>query len=182
MTMTDARKAGGRDTGPFAAITLARRAPHRTLAGIALALSLACTGIAPAKADSRLGPARTLPAYAQECGSCHLAYPPGLLPASSWQALMTGLARHFGSDASVDGPVAREISDWLSAHAGTGKRAAERPPNDRITRATWFTRKHREVAPATWSRPAIRNSGNCAACHGGAAQGDFDEHAIKIPK
>ena len=28
--------------------------------------------------------------YAEECGSCHFAYPPGLLPASSWQQVMTG--------------------------------------------------------------------------------------------
>ncbi|NML15911.1 hypothetical protein [Azohydromonas caseinilytica] len=26
-----------------------------------------------------------LPAYRQECGSCHVAYPPGMLPAASWQ-------------------------------------------------------------------------------------------------
>lgn len=182
MIMSNALKVRVRNTGSVAVATPASRAPHRALAGIVLALSLACVGIAPAIAESRLGPATPLPAYAQECGSCHLAYPPGLLPAASWQALMTGLTRHFGSDASLDGPVAREISDWLGAHAGSGKRAAERPPNDRITRAAWFTRKHREVATATWSRPAIRSSGNCAACHRGAAQGDFDEHAVTIPK
>ena len=157
-------------------------AVRRGLAGIVLALALASVAIAPARADSRLGPATPLPAYGQECGACHLAYPPGLLPAASWQTLMNGLARHFGSDASIDGPAAREISGWLTSHAGTGKRALERPPDDRITRAAWFTRKHREIATATWSRPAIRSSGNCAACHRDAAQGDFDEHAIGIPK
>ena len=37
-----------------------------------------------------------------ECGSCHLAYPPELLPASSWRRIMAGLDRHFGADASLD--------------------------------------------------------------------------------
>ena len=37
----------------------------------------------------RPGRARTrvpmLAAYQQECSACHMAYPPGLLPAASWQ-------------------------------------------------------------------------------------------------
>ena len=33
--------------------------------------------------------------YQNECGACHFAYQPGLLPARSWQALMTGLDQHF---------------------------------------------------------------------------------------
>ena len=30
----------------------------------------------------------TNPVYVEECGSCHMAYPPGLLPALSWQKIM----------------------------------------------------------------------------------------------
>ena len=40
-----------------------------------------------------------------ECGSCHVAYPAQLLPATSWQRLMKGLDKHFGTDASVDAGV-----------------------------------------------------------------------------
>ena len=40
--------------------------------------------------------------YRDECGSCHVAYPPGLLPAVSWQRLMSDLPRHYGTDASLD--------------------------------------------------------------------------------
>ena len=39
------------------------------------------------------------PLYQEECGSCHMAYPPGLLPGRSWEKLMTGLADHFGENA-----------------------------------------------------------------------------------
>ncbi|HNG39593.1 MAG TPA: cytochrome C, partial [Accumulibacter sp.] len=45
----------------------------------------------------------------EECGSCHLAFPPSMLPSSSWQRLMAGLKNHFGDDASVDPATANRI-------------------------------------------------------------------------
>ena len=75
----------------------------------------------PASADKQRVPAD--PAYKAECGSCHVPYPPGLLPASSWQQLMSRLDKHFGSDASLDAKLHAEISRYLAAHAG---RPAER--------------------------------------------------------
>jgi hypothetical protein len=50
-----------------------------------------------------------LPAYVQECGSCHVAFAPGLLPAASWQRQMNGLDKHYGTDASMDASVAKSI-------------------------------------------------------------------------
>ncbi len=38
------------------------------------------------------------PLYSEECGACHLAYPPSLLPQASWRGIMDGLADHFGED------------------------------------------------------------------------------------
>lgn len=123
-----------------------------------------------------------LPKYRSECASCHIAYPPGMLPAASWQRLMQDLPRHFGTDASVDAATQKELSQWLAAHAGTYKRVREVPPEDRISRSAWFIREHREVAPATWQRPMIRSAANCAACHTEAEKGDFDEHRVRIPR
>jgi len=122
------------------------------------------------------------PAVAQECGSCHVAYPAWLLPAASWQALMGNLPHHFGSDASLDASTSAQIGSWLTANAGNGKHARETPPEHRITRSAWFQREHREVAAAAWARPSVKNAANCGACHAGAAQGDFDEHAVHIPR
>ncbi len=118
------------------------------------------------------------PLYKQECAACHVAYPPGLLPAASWQRLMKGLPRHFGTDASLDPGTVTQLSTWLSAHAGS--RSA--PPEDRITRSAWFLHEHDEVAPETWKRPAIQRPSNCAACHTRADQGDFNERLIRIPR
>lgn len=122
------------------------------------------------------------PAYRGECGSCHLPYPPGMLPAASWARLLQNLPRHFGTDASLDPGSVQELSAWLALHAATSQRGREAPPEDRITRSAWFQREHHEIAPATWNRPSIRGAANCAACHAQAEQGVFDEHRVRIPR
>ena len=149
-----------------------------------LALALAAlTSAGAALADGDRAPrVAPIPAYTQECGACHLAYPPGLLPAASWQRLMTNLPRHFGTDASLDTTTTAALSAWLAANAGTRKKASVEPPQDRISLAPWFVREHREVSAADWKRPAIKSAANCAACHTQAAQGDFSERQIRIPR
>ena len=36
------------------------------------------------------------PVVKEECGGCHLAFPPSMLPASSWRRMMGELENHFG--------------------------------------------------------------------------------------
>ncbi len=148
------------------------------VAGVALALAPS----APAFADGRYRmPAEVPSVYAQECGACHLAYPPALLPASAWSRLMSGLGDHFGSDASVDVSDRRVIEAWLQANAAAPRRMRTDPPAGRISRTDWFARKHRRVAAATWELASVRSAGNCAACHPGAARGDFDDDDLIVP-
>lgn len=148
-------------------------------AGFAMLLG----GLGSVKADDDRGLAvPLLPLYQQECGSCHLAYPPGLLPAASWQRLMANLPQHFGTDASLDAPSGQAITGWLTANAGTYKKARAAPPQDRISRADWFVREHREVAPAVWQRASIKSASNCQACHRKADIGSFREREIRIPQ
>lgn len=120
--------------------------------------------------------------FQKECASCHIAYPAGLLPAGSWQHLMANLNQHFGSDASLDAASTAAITHYLTSNAGTYRRVSEMPPQDRITQSYWFGRKHdKHVSAGVWSRPAIGSRSNCAACHAGAAQGNFNEHSVRIP-
>lgn len=123
-----------------------------------------------------------LPAYRQECGACHIPYPPAMLPPASWQRLMGDLPRHFGTDASLEGATLAALSSWLGANAGTYKRVREEPPQDRITRSAWFVRKHDEVPAAAWKLPAVKSPANCVACHVQADRGDFNEHLVRIPR
>jgi mono/diheme cytochrome c family protein len=149
-----------------------------------LLVMAALTGLSAAHAEegARFARAPAMPKYQQECAACHVAYPPGLLPAASWQRLMDNLPRHFGTDASLDAATAKEISAWLTRNAATGKRLATPPPEDRITRSTWFVHQHDEVPAATWKRASIQSASNCSACHARADQGDFDEDHVRIPR
>lgn len=147
----------------------------------AAALALAAAAQAD---DDRAARVPLLPKYQQECGSCHTPYPPGMLPRASWQRLMANLPRHFGTDASLDAATRSELAAWLEAHAGTYRKTAREaapPPEDRITRAAWFQREHREVPAATWTSPAVKSASNCAACHTQADQGDFSERHLRLP-
>jgi len=145
-------------------------------------LLLVATGPASAGDHGRSWRTAPLALYTQECASCHVAYPPGLLPAASWQRLMANLPRHFGTDASLDPAGQKELAAWLAGNAGTGRRAGEAPPNDRITRSAWFLREHDNVPARTWKLPAVKSPSNCSACHSQADQGDFDEHNVRIPR
>lgn len=117
-----------------------------------------------------------------ECGSCHIAYPPQLLPPQSWKRLMSQLDKHFGTDASVDPAAAGEIGAYLERYAGSGRRVQAAPASLRITQTAWFVHEHDEVPPAAWKRAAVKSAANCGACHTTAEQGDYRERNIHIPR
>lgn len=162
------------------------------LAGIALVgTSLAVVG----DDDRRRGPdvaPVALPLYQQECGSCHFAYPAGLLPARSWAQLMAGLSDHFGDSAELADVDRQAIEEYLLGHAAD--RAQEyrarkiarslRPEAAplRITEVPYIVHKHREI-PAALIRDndKVGSLSNCNACHRRADSGSFDEHQIDIP-
>jgi len=139
-------------------------------------------GVAPV-ADAR---------YAKECGSCHFAYPPGLLPARSWQKLMGNLADHFGDNAELLPEDAAAITGYLvknAADRSTYRRSAriadslyagETPI--RITRTPYIAGKHDEIpVRLVTGNPKVRSLSNCTACHTRAEAGSFREGEISIP-
>ncbi|MBK1730966.1 diheme cytochrome c [Thiococcus pfennigii] len=134
--------------------------------------------------------------YGEECGSCHLAYQPGLLPAQAWTQVMdpAALADHYGDDASLTETLRAEIAGYLlaqaadqasaprsrafavgfDAHAGTGL--------PRITERRYFERKHDDVpASLVTSNPDVGSFSQCNACHRGAAKGVYNDSRIDIP-
>lgn len=126
-------------------------------------------------------PAQALPAYGQECAACHVAYPPAMLPAESWQRIMADLSRHYGADASLDADQVQVIGSWLKGQAGTYRKVRSAPPQDRITRSDWFVREHREVAPEVWRLASVKSPAQCSACHTQADQGRFNERGLRVP-
>lgn len=126
-------------------------------------------------------PAPLLPKIQQECSSCHIAFRSNFLPRSSWQQVMASLNHHYGVDASLSEADTLEIAAWFNANA---LEAGEVPPQNRMTKAFWFTRKHNpnRIKAEVWTRASIGSASNCAACHANADQGDFNEHATRIPR
>ena len=128
-----------------------------------------------------------------ECGSCHTAYAPGLLPARSWRRMMAELGNHFGEDASVQEPVRLALLKDLEDMAADGtfadmrmrRIAASVPVNiapQRITETAFFKFMHDEVPKHFWQRKAIGSSANCLACHPRANEGRYGEREVRIPQ
>jgi len=153
----------------------------RTLMLVPLLLPL----FAHADKEARM-PAAAPPAYQAECGSCHLAFPPGLMSANDWRQVMQRLDKHYGDNASLDAKTAAEIEAFLIRYAGSegkygGATPAQAGEPPRLTRTPWFVRKHREVSRADWNHPKVKSPANCAACHTRAAEGSFREREIVLP-
>ncbi len=126
--------------------------------------------------------------YIEECGTCHLAYPPMLLPAKIWKNLVDGLDNHFGDDATIERSTLDHIDKYLQTHAletetqsKVGhwlKTIAEQPPN-RITELTGFVEDHADAYRRMGE--SSRKTGffsPCADCHKEAGDGIFDKERL----
>lgn len=132
------------------------------------------------------------PLYKEECGSCHMAYLPGLLPSKAWTRLMSGLEDHFGDNAELDAETLQSITAFLltnsasqSAYRRSRKFRQSINPKDlpiRISKTPYFISKHNEVPDHLVSgNPKVNSFSHCNACHTKAEQGTFSERDILIP-
>lgn len=131
--------------------------------------------------------------YVSECGSCHTAYAPGLLPARSWQHMLEKLEDHFGEDAGVAEPTRLALLKALEDHAADGAMADARMARMaagigadaaplRFTETAYFRVLHDEIPAAVWQRKSIASRANCGACHPEANAGRYGEQEIRIPR
>jgi hypothetical protein len=148
-------------------------------------LATAVLATLPAHADRLPIPADAPPAFAAECGGCHLAFPPALLAAADWHRVMASLDKHYGDNATLDDKTRRAIEGFLVRNAGSGRRteAADggRGVLPRLTLTGWFRHKHDEVPTAAWKDKRVGSAANCAACHPRADAGSFSEREIRMP-
>ncbi len=133
--------------------------------------------------------AKVDPLYAKECGACHTAYHPSLLPKESWAALTATLADHFGEDASLDAAATARIANYLAANAAETAdtlaanrlRRVDATKPFAITATPFWRRRHGEIAEAVFASKAVGGRGNCVACHADARSGHFYPGNIHIP-
>lgn len=146
---------------------------------IASVLLLAAAALPALAGEHAYGP---FPAsYVSECGSCHVAYPPQLLTAPDWQAMMNQLDKHYGVDASLEPRPRAAIADFLQRNASRRDKhaspATAQPP--RLTQTAWFRKEHGSLpAKATKTLPA---AAQCESCHTAAERGDYRESGLKLP-
>lgn len=131
------------------------------------------------------------PVYTENCGACHIAYHPGLLPSGSWEKILAGLADHCGELIEIDSESAKKISAYLNAnaanHSSTGLAAkimqglGNQLPQ-RITEVPYVRKKHRKISNEILKRKSIGTLSNCSACHAGAANGNFEDDDVVVPR
>ncbi|MDD5058289.1 MAG: diheme cytochrome c [Sideroxydans sp.] len=132
--------------------------------------------------------------YKEECGSCHFAYPPGLLPSKSWEKLLDAkaLPEHFGENAELDKDVLADIREYALANAADKsyyKRArkialategVDAPI--RITEVRYIKRKHHDIPEKMIKgNKDVKSLSYCDACHTQANKGIFDSDTVRIP-
>ena len=125
------------------------------------------------------------PMVREECGSCHLVFPPSMLPASSWKRMMGELDKHFSTDASVTPAAAKRITRYLTENAADtgGQRyggklvrgVSLQSAPQRITELPRWIREHHELSANEWKRKEVGSKANCVACHKDAERGYYDE-------
>jgi len=129
--------------------------------------------------------------YIEECGACHFAYPPGLLPAKSWRDMMGGLEDHFGENAELDKTTTSHITRYLDQLAlGKGSRSQMRKMSrnlldkapKRITELPYFIHEHEEIPKRMLTNNlGLGSLSQCDSCHKDAEKGVFDEDRVFIP-
>jgi hypothetical protein len=126
--------------------------------------------------------------YIEECGACHMAYAPGLLPEKSWHKILNGLQDHFGENAELDSETLAYLQDYLNRNALEHEKSDKinklmrKMPADppvRITELPQFLIEH---------EPAVRQMelesvevgffSPCEDCHKQGASGIFDKELL----
>ncbi|HUP30578.1 MAG TPA: cytochrome b/b6 domain-containing protein [Usitatibacter sp.] len=126
--------------------------------------------------------------WSRECGSCHLAYSPSLLPLRSWERTLREQDRHFGEDLSLSPAASQRLlaaaiappDSWAAWSLSSSAPAAEAPL--RVTGLPAWKRLHLHVPEERFKPPNTAGPHECDACHRDAASGIFHARMIQSAK
>jgi len=130
--------------------------------------------------------------WRDECGSCHFAFHPTLLPKRSWQAIFKDQHEHFGDDLDLDEDTYQELLAFHVENAAESKLSEPahkvllfEDPNSvpiRVTDTKYWKHKHEDIDDVYWKSKKVRTKGNCTACHLDAKQGTFEDSDMRLPR
>jgi cytochrome b len=129
-------------------------------------------------------------AWRSECASCHLAYPPELLPARSWLRMLGEQGRHFGEDLGLSDDTLEALrgaaaqaesgSRWAGVALRASVPAGQAP--QRITETAFWQARHHRVEPGRFKSEAVTGRHDCEACHRDALSAIFSPRQFRNPK
>jgi len=129
--------------------------------------------------------------YKENCGACHFAYQPELLPYASWKRILETVDDHFGESFDLDPAIKNDISSYLEANASERSKAKvavkimkslHDDVHVRITEIPYIKEKHHRISADIFKRDSIGSPSNCSACHRRAEEGIYDDDSVSIPK
>jgi len=131
------------------------------------------------------------PVWSRECGACHHAFHPSLLPARSWRSMLANLEDHFGESAWVDESTQTALLRFALANSAedSGSEAsrfllagipAHKVPWS-ITEQPGWKRRHHDLDEEDFKTPPAKGRLDCAACHRFAKFGSFENEHILFP-
>ena len=135
----------------------------------------------------------TDPLYTKECGACHTAYLPGLLPARSWQLHMDLLHKHFGDNIALKPADHAAILKYLVDNAADRsqyegsltimERVDRKQTPYRFQDMALYREMHRIILEVIErkSKIKVRRLTNCGDCHQAADEGSFGNSELLIP-
>lgn len=140
-------------------------------------------------ARARLKASKPAPSrWRKECGECHVAYAPALLPQRSWERMLREQAEHFGEDLSLRAETVQALLDeargdrvrtWAAEKLTASVAPAEAP--QRITELRFWKHAHRALPPSAFRPPVSAGRHDCDACHLDAPSGIFAPRMIQRP-
>jgi len=129
--------------------------------------------------------------YKDECGACHFAYQPGLLPTNSWRKVMDNLAEHFGDNAELSEVLRQDLLEYLENNSADNSNAylslkvmRSLPRTGTITKISkigFIAREHDGISRRMVASESPGLS-NCNDCHQLAEEGSYNESEIRIPE
>lgn len=126
--------------------------------------------------------------WTRECGSCHLAYPPALLPARSWARMLEEQDKHFAEDLGLSKAMVAKLTQVANAPAdawGPWAISASAPAGQspqRITELDRWREIHHRVPDERFKAKGVGGKHDCGACHRDAASGIFHPRMIQTAK
>jgi cytochrome b len=162
------------------ALALAAAIVYRAHVNKEMAALKGATAVVPADAK----------AWSDECGGCHLAYPPVLAPARVWSAMLAPDVDHFGEALDLSAARRSALEKYAAAGAaGHGETwlalqldGADWKAPYRITDTAFWKERHPEQYFTMWkTRGKAAGKHDCGACHRDAVSGNFAPRAIDLP-